>query len=62
MLSEIAPNVQLGLMICLCLLTCAVATLLLIPSLLRLGHKEVQLGHKEAQTAQNEEESMTAWS
>lgn len=36
MLSEIAPNVQLGLMICLCLLTCAVTTLLLIPSLLRL--------------------------
>ena len=36
MLSEIAPNVQLGVMICLCLLTCAVATLLLIPSLLRL--------------------------
>jgi len=37
MLSEIAPNVQLGVMICLCLLTCAVTTLLLIPSLLRLG-------------------------
>lgn len=36
MLSEIAPNVQLGVMICLCLLTCAVTTLLLIPSLLRL--------------------------
>jgi predicted RND superfamily exporter protein len=36
MLSEIAPNVQLGFMICLCLLTCAVTTLLLIPSLLRL--------------------------
>ena len=36
MLSEIAPNVQLGLMICLCLLTCAVTTLLLIPSLIRL--------------------------
>ena len=36
MLSEIAPNVQLGVMICLCLLTCAVSTLLLIPSLLRL--------------------------
>ena len=36
MLSEIAPNVQLGAMICLCLLTCAVTTLLLIPSLLRL--------------------------
>jgi predicted RND superfamily exporter protein len=37
LLSEIAPNVQLGVMICLCLLTCAVTTLLLIPSLLRLG-------------------------
>jgi predicted RND superfamily exporter protein len=36
MMSEIAPNVQLGVMICLCLLTCAVTTLLLIPSLLRL--------------------------
>jgi uncharacterized protein len=36
LLSQIAPNVQLGLMICLCLLTCAVTTLLLIPSLLRL--------------------------
>ena len=36
MLSQIAPNVQLGVMICLCLLTCAVTTLLLIPSLLRL--------------------------
>lgn len=36
MLSEIAPNVQLGLMICLCLVTCAVTTLLLIPSLLKL--------------------------
>ena len=37
LLSEIAPNVQLGVMICLCLVTCAVTTLLLIPSLLRLG-------------------------
>lgn len=37
LLSEIAPNVQLGVMICLCLLTCAVTTLLLIPSLLRLS-------------------------
>jgi len=36
LLSEIAPNVQLGLMICLCLLACAVSTLLLIPSLLGL--------------------------
>ncbi len=36
MLSEIAPNVQLGVMICLCLVTCAVTTLLLIPSLLKL--------------------------
>jgi len=36
MLSEIAPNVQLGVMICLCLVTCAVSTLLLIPSLLKL--------------------------
>jgi predicted RND superfamily exporter protein len=36
LLSEIAPNVQLGVMICLCLLTCAVTTLLLIPSLLKL--------------------------
>jgi predicted RND superfamily exporter protein len=36
MLSEIAPNVQLGIMICLCLVTCAVTTLLLIPSLLKL--------------------------
>ncbi|HEX8708630.1 MAG TPA: MMPL family transporter [Pyrinomonadaceae bacterium] len=38
-LSEIAPNVQLGLMICLCLLTCAVATLLLVPAMLRLGRE-----------------------
>ncbi|HEU4833684.1 MAG TPA: MMPL family transporter [Pyrinomonadaceae bacterium] len=36
MLSEIAPNVQLGVMICLCLLTCAATTLLLIPSLIKL--------------------------
>jgi predicted RND superfamily exporter protein len=36
LLSEIAPNVQLGVMICLCLVTCAVTTLLLIPSLLKL--------------------------
>jgi predicted RND superfamily exporter protein len=36
MLSEIAPNVQLGVMICLCLLTCAVTTLLLIPNMIRL--------------------------
>ena len=36
MVSEIAPNMQLGLMICMCLLTCAVTTLLLIPSLLIL--------------------------
>ena len=36
LLSEIAPNVQLGVMICLCLVTCAATTLLLIPSLLRL--------------------------
>jgi predicted RND superfamily exporter protein len=36
MLSELAPNLQLGIMICLCLLTCAVTTLLLIPSLLKL--------------------------
>src|SRR5262249_15809335 len=36
MLSEIAPNVQLGVMICLSLPTCAITTLLLIPSLLRL--------------------------
>ncbi len=36
LLSEIAPNVQLGVMICLCLLTCAITTLLLIPSLIRL--------------------------
>jgi predicted RND superfamily exporter protein len=35
-LSSIAPNVQLGVMICVCLLTCAAATLLLVPSLLRL--------------------------
>ena len=36
MLSELSPNVQLGVMICLCLLTCAATTLLLIPSLLKL--------------------------
>jgi uncharacterized protein len=36
LLSSIAPNVQLGVMICLCLVTCAVTTLLLIPSMLRL--------------------------
>lgn len=35
-LSAIAPNRQLGVMICLCLLTCAATTLLLVPSLLRL--------------------------
>gem|GEM_PF-837733 len=39
LLSQIAPNVQLGVMICLCLVTCAVTTLLLIPSLLRLSFK-----------------------
>ena len=32
-LSEVAPNVQLGLMICLSLTVCAVATLVLVPSL-----------------------------
>lgn len=48
LLSSIAPNVQLGLMICLCLVTCAATTLLLIPSLLRLW----KVGHKEAQKAQ----------
>jgi predicted RND superfamily exporter protein len=42
MLSELAPNVQLGVMICLCLLTCATTTLLLIPSLLKLSHKKAQ--------------------
>ena len=36
LLSGISPNVQLGIMICLCLLTCAITTLLLIPSLLRI--------------------------
>lgn len=36
LLSEISPNVQLGVMICLCLVTCAVTTLLLIPSMLKL--------------------------
>lgn len=36
LLSDIAPNMQLGVMICLCLVTCAVTTLLLIPSLIRL--------------------------
>lgn len=35
-LSATAPNVQLGVMVCLCLLTCAALTLLLVPSLLRL--------------------------
>lgn len=39
LLSEIAPNVQLGVMICLCLVTCAISTLLLIPSLLTLSDK-----------------------
>jgi predicted RND superfamily exporter protein len=42
LLSEIAPNVQLGVMICLCLLTCAVTTLLLIPSLLSLWPNSLQ--------------------
>jgi predicted RND superfamily exporter protein len=42
MLSEIAPNMQLGVMICLCLLTCAVSTLLLIPSLLKLWSDKPQ--------------------
>jgi predicted RND superfamily exporter protein len=46
MLSEIAPNWQLGVMICLCLLTCAVTTLLLIPSLLRLWKVGPQEGTK----------------
>jgi len=46
-LSEIAPNVQLGVMICLCLVTCAVTTLLLIPSLLRLGHNKAQKAQEE---------------
>lgn len=48
LLSEIAPNVQLGVMICLCLVTCAATTLLLIPSLLRLW----KVGHKKAPKAQ----------
>ncbi len=47
MLSQIAPNVQLGVMICLCLLTCAVTTLLLIPSLLKLTS-----GYRRAETAE----------
>src|SRR6185295_1163346 len=42
MLSELSPNVQLGVMICLCLLTCAATTLLLIPSLLALLKVEPQ--------------------
>jgi len=42
MLSELSPNVQLGVMICLCLLTCAATTLLLIPSLLKLWKVEPQ--------------------
>jgi predicted RND superfamily exporter protein len=41
MLSEIAPNLQLGVMICLCLLTCAATTLLLIPSLLKLWEPRI---------------------
>lgn len=41
LLSEIAPNVQLGVMICLCLLTCAATSLLLIPSLLRLWEPRI---------------------
>ncbi|HEV2765381.1 MAG TPA: MMPL family transporter, partial [Pyrinomonadaceae bacterium] len=36
LLSEIAPNLQLGLMLCLCLLACAASTLLLVPALLKL--------------------------
>lgn len=48
LLSEIAPNVQLGLMICMCLVTCAATTLLLIPSLLRLW----KVGHKKAPKTQ----------
>lgn len=48
LLSSIAPNVQLGVMICLCLVTCAVTTLLLIPSLLKLW----KVGHKKAQETQ----------
>jgi predicted RND superfamily exporter protein len=51
MLSEIAPNVQLGVMICLCLLTCAVTTLLLIPSLLRLWNVGFTSERRQAERA-----------
>jgi predicted RND superfamily exporter protein len=51
LLSEIAPNVQLGVMICLCLLTCAVTTLLLIPTLLRLWKVDKINLHKDAKEA-----------
>ena len=43
LLSEISPNMQLGGMICLCLLTCAVTTLLLVPSLLTLFYRRIPL-------------------
>jgi len=48
LLSEIAPNVQLGVMICLCLLTCAITTLLLIPSLLMCAFCEPSQQVKKA--------------
>ena len=53
LLSEIAPNVQLGVMICLCLLTCAITTLLLIPSLLRLSFTSIfpRAGREETRAA-----------
>jgi predicted RND superfamily exporter protein len=38
-LSEVSPNMQLGLMICLSLLVCAAATLVIIPSIVMAGRK-----------------------
>jgi predicted RND superfamily exporter protein len=61
LLSEIAPNVQLGVMICLCLLTCAVTTLVLIPSLLRLGHKKTQKAQLLERVSEQEGQGHEEW-
>lgn len=45
-LSSIRPNMELGLMICLCLTTCALATLIIVPGLALARRSTAALGNK----------------
>jgi predicted RND superfamily exporter protein len=45
-LSSIRPNMELGLMICLCLTTCALATLIIVPGLALARRSPAALGNK----------------